>query len=91
MLTHSADGSWIRCDFNNRHNGVAYSFELPDGIYAIGVYLDVNFNNKLDKNFFGIPSEPYGFSNNAKAFLRSPSFEKASFVIAGNTRLSIDM
>ena len=68
-----------------------HSFELPDGIYAIGVYIDVNLNNKLDKNFVGIPKEPYAFSNNAEGFLGSPSFEKASFVIAGDTSLSIDM
>lgn len=62
-----------------------------DGIYVIGVYIDVNLKNKLDKNFVGIPKEPYAFSNNAEGFLGSPSFENASFVIAGDTSLSIDM
>ena len=62
-----------------------------DDIYAIGVYIDVNLKNKLDKNFVGIPKEPYAFSNNAEGFLGSPSFENASFVIAGDTSLSIDM
>lgn len=62
-----------------------------DGIYAFVVYIRVNLNNKLDKNFVGIPKEPYAFSNNAEGFLGSPSFENASFVIAGDTSLSIDM
>ena len=36
--------------------------ELPYGEYAIAVYHDINDNKKLDKNLFGIPTEPYGFS-----------------------------
>ena len=47
-----------------------------DGIYAFVVYIRVNLNNKLDKNFVGIPKEPYAFSNNAEGFLGSASFEK---------------
>ena len=54
------------------------SFEIPPGIYAIGVYIDENDNEKLDTNFLGIPKEQYGFSNNAKAF-GIPKFEAASF------------
>ena len=61
-----------------------------DGFYALIVYLDVNLNNKLDKNFVGIPKEPYAFIYNARGFFGSPSFENASFVIAGDTSLSID-
>ncbi len=34
---------------------------LPSGEYAISLFHDVNSNNILDKNMFGIPSEEYGF------------------------------
>jgi uncharacterized protein (DUF2141 family) len=34
---------------------------------------------KLDTNWFGIPTEGYGFSNKAKAGLGPPSFSAASF------------
>jgi len=50
---------------------------LPENNYAIAVYQDENGNNKLDKNFFGIPKEPYGFSGNS-AKLGPPSFDEAS-------------
>src|SRR5215813_14776622 len=30
---------------------------LPEGIYAISVFHDENMNQKLDKNFMGIPKE----------------------------------
>jgi uncharacterized protein (DUF2141 family) len=66
------------------------SFEIPPGTYAIGVYIDENENEKLDTNFFGIPKEQYGFSNNAKAF-GIPKFEAASFVIDTYKKVQIGL
>jgi uncharacterized protein (DUF2141 family) len=48
--------------------------DLPFGKYAIAIYHDVNNNGKLDKNYLGIPTEPYAFSNNPKVKWRSPTF-----------------
>lgn len=53
--------------------------ELPAGTYAISCFHDVNGNGKMDKNFLGIPTEPYGFSNNARPTFRAPSWEEAKF------------
>lgn len=50
--------------------------DLPFGTYAIAVYHDVNNNGKLDKNYLGIPAEPYAFSNNPRAKWRSPTFDE---------------
>ncbi|EDN70701.1 conserved hypothetical protein, secreted [Beggiatoa sp. PS] len=47
--------------------------------YAVAAYHDTNGNEELDKNFFGIPKEGYGFSNNARSTFGPPSFEKAAF------------
>ena len=64
----------------------SYTFkQIPDGIYAVSVFHDENSNNKLDKNFLGIPKEGYGFSNNAKATPFSPSFNDAKFKISTQT------
>ncbi|MFA0086643.1 DUF2141 domain-containing protein [Vibrio sp. 10N.261.51.F12] len=38
--------------------------DIAPGEYAISVYQDLNLNKSLDKNLFGIPKEPYGFSGN---------------------------
>ena len=46
--------------------------------YAISVYHDINENGKLDKNMIGIPTEPYGFSNNPR-IITGPSYEKSAF------------
>jgi len=66
------------------------SFEIPPGIYAIGVYVDENENEKLDTNFLGIPKEQFGFSNNPKA-LGIPKFEAASFVVDTYTKVQIGL
>ena len=68
-----------------------WQFDIPDGTYAIGIFIDTNDNNKMDKNFLGIPKEQYGFSNNAKARFDPPSFEDASFILKDNLFLSITL
>jgi len=70
---------------------VTYVYELPPGTYAIGIFHDVNLNNKMDNNFFGVPKEQFGFSNNPRALLGPPNFEDAAFVLSGSTAQSIDL
>ncbi len=65
--------------------------DLPKGTYAIGVCHDINDNDKMDKNFFGVPTEPYGFSKNAKAYMSSPDFEDASFQFNGFLEMEIKL
>lgn len=67
------------------------TIELPDGKYAIGLYIDSNKNEKLDSNFFGVPNEQYGFSNNALGRFGPPSFESASFQLNEYKKISIDL
>ena len=57
-----------------------YNFDnLPEGEYALAIYQDVNRNKILDKNLLGIPTEIYGFSNNARRNFSAPSFQEAKF------------
>ena len=56
-----------------------YTFELPNGTYAIGIFIDANYNNEMDRNFFGVPKEQYGFSNDAKGSFGPPSFKRCIF------------
>jgi uncharacterized protein (DUF2141 family) len=57
--------------------------KLPDGEYAIKLYHDENNNGKLDTNFFGVPNEAVGFSNNAQPGLGMPAYKKVKFIIQG--------
>jgi uncharacterized protein (DUF2141 family) len=57
-----------------------YNFDnLPEGEYALAIYQDENRNKILDKNLLGIPTEIYGFSNNARRSFSAPSFQEAKF------------
>ena len=68
-----------------------YSFELPNGTYAICIFVDANYNNEMDRNFFGVPKEQYGFSNDAKGSFGPPSFKDASFTVKGDMQLEINL
>lgn len=53
--------------------------DLPYGTYAFALFQDVNENGKIDRNFLGIPTEPYAFSNNTRPAFKAPSFEECMF------------
>ena len=50
--------------------------ELPES-FAVAVFHDENENGELDRNRFGIPTERYGFSNNARGLTGPPSYKDA--------------
>lgn len=52
---------------------------LPFGTYAIALFHDENCNGEMDRNFVGIPSEPYAFSQPPKSKWRLPKFEEVQF------------
>jgi len=51
---------------------------LPWGIYAASAYHDEDDDGKLDTNLFGAPSEPFGFSNDARSRFGRPDFAEAA-------------
>ncbi|MHB1206221.1 MAG: DUF2141 domain-containing protein [Rhodospirillaceae bacterium] len=53
------------------------------GVYAIAIYHDKNANRRFDKNFLGLPSEPYGISNNPPINFGPPSLEESAFKVNG--------
>lgn len=60
-----------------RGSQATVSLDVPPGEYAVAVLHDENENQKLDRDFLGIPTEGFGFSNNPHVFLSAPSFKKA--------------
>lgn len=64
---------------------------VPAGTYALFVLHDANNNNKLDKNFVGIPKEGYGASRNKLPFAAAPTFTDNKFTLQNHTavRLSV--
>ena len=60
------------------------------GEYALLVYFDENNNDRIDKNFIGIPKEPLGFSNR---YLPKgpPSYKRAMFKIQQEESRTFDV
>ena len=58
---------------------------IPYGDYGIAVLHDENKNGTMDKNFLGIPQEPYGFSNNVRVTLGPPKWDNSKFAVRGST------
>jgi uncharacterized protein (DUF2141 family) len=69
----------------------SFTKSIPEGTYAYSMYVDLNGNGKLDKNIFGAPKEPYGFSNNFKPKFSAPDFSDCSFSIKQNTKHTITL
>tara|TARA_E500000178_G_C16540491_1_gene538543 strand:+ start:111 stop:536 length:426 start_codon:yes stop_codon:yes gene_type:complete len=62
--------------------------DLEESDYAIAIFHDKNSNKEFD-TFLAIPTEKYGFSNNAKVFLGPPKFEDASIFVGRNAFVEI--
>lgn len=55
---------------------------VPPGRYAAVAYHDRNADRELDLNGLGMPTEPFGFSNDAPLLLGPPLFKDAAFDVA---------
>jgi uncharacterized protein (DUF2141 family) len=66
---------------------------LKPGNYAVTVIDDRNRDGKLNTDFFGIPQEGFGVSNNPTVSVTTgtPKFSKASFPVNQNTVVNIQM
>ncbi|MEM9739018.1 MAG: DUF2141 domain-containing protein [Pseudomonadota bacterium] len=54
---------------------------LAPGEYGLKLYHDVDDDGRMDTNPFGMPTEPYGFSNNARGRFGPAKWEAARFEI----------
>lgn len=71
----------MRCEF----------LGLTAGTYALSAAHDINGNGKTDRNFVGLPTEPWAVSNNVRPTLRAPKFSEASFVLADDEVKQIEL
>ena len=62
---------------------------LPAGDYAAKAFHDLNGDGEMNFNPFGIPTEPYAFSNNAVGNMGPASWERAHFTVTGATAQTI--
>ena len=62
---------------------------IPAGEYGIAAFQDIDKNNDLKTNFIGFPTEPIGFSNDARIKMGPPSFEDAKVKLESGKVLKI--
>ena len=72
-------GATARCDFT----------DVPPGVYAVSAMHDENDNRKLDKGFFGIPTEGYGVSNNHTHAMSAPTWDESKFVVEAGKNVGL--
>ena len=68
---------------------VAVFRDLPAGPYAVKAFHDVDGDGEMDANPFGVPTEPFAFSNNAVGAMGPASWERARFEVAGDVAQTI--
>lgn len=62
------------------------------GEYVFATFQDLNQNERLDRNLFGVPTEPYGFSQVPGTKWRAPTFaEVATAVTEGDERVTVGL
>jgi uncharacterized protein (DUF2141 family) len=59
--------------------------DVQPGEYALRFFHDENNNGQMESNLFGIPTEGYGFSNNAKPSFGPVSFKDIKFTVSETT------
>ena len=66
--------------------------DLKPGTYAVRAFHDIDGDGKLNTNPFGMPTEPYAFSNNAHGSMGPASWGDAVFTVTdGDNRQTIDI
>ena len=75
----------------NEFSGVYTIKDLPKGEYAVAIFHDKNSDMICNTNFLGIPKEGYGFSNNIKPRLSTPSFNDCKIYLNNNIQITIKL
>ena len=70
---------------------VARFGNLPAGDYAVKAFHDLDGDGAMDTNPFGLPTEPYAFSNNAVGNMGPARWDRAHFAVSGETAQTISL
>ena len=65
--------------------------DLPAGDYAMRAFHDLNGDGEMSRNPFGMPTEPFAFSNNARGNMGPAGWDRAHFTVAGDTAQTINL
>lgn len=87
----AGEGAVARTAISASGRVVATFDNLPAGDYAVKAFHDVNGDGEMNTNPFGIPTEPYAFSNNAVGNMGPARWDRARFAVSGETAQTISI
>lgn len=64
---------------------------LPAGDYAMKAFHDIDSDGRMATNPFGMPTEPFAFSNNAVGNMGPARWDRAHFPAAGEVAQTISL
>lgn len=64
--------------------------DLKPGEYVVSYFHDEDADGKLATNMFGIPTEGYGFSNNAQGSFGPPNYQEMKFTVTEQDKITIN-
>ena len=67
------------------------SLVIPNNVVAISAFHDLDGDSQLDKSIIGIPTEPYGFSNDARGIFGPPEFVQCVLDLERTTQITIHL
>lgn len=91
--TYKGDGAVNGATLKVDGDSVTAVFEgLQPGEYAVRLYHDLNDDGEMNTNPFGMPTEPYAFSNDARGRFGPAKWDAAKFTVeADGTTHTITM
>jgi len=66
--------------------GFAHFDDIEPGEYAVSTFYDKNNNGRMDRNLVGKPTEPYGFSNDARQSFGPAKYKDARIEVGEQGR-----
>ncbi|PZO03248.1 MAG: hypothetical protein DCF28_07640 [Alphaproteobacteria bacterium] len=64
---------------------------LKSGTYAAKIFHDVDGDGQMATNPFGMPTEPYAFTNNARGNMGPAGWDRANVVVTGAIAQTISL
>ncbi|MEL6691787.1 MAG: DUF2141 domain-containing protein [Pseudomonadota bacterium] len=81
--SYDGDGAVNGANLKVEGNDVTVTFEgLEPGEYAVKLYHDVNDDGEMNTNPFGMPTEPFAFSNDAKGRFGPAKWDAAKLSVS---------
>jgi uncharacterized protein (DUF2141 family) len=86
VALYSTTDKWLGKSTRATHTAAAGNVQvqfkdLPEGDYAVALFIDEDKSGKMETNALGIPIETVAFSNDASGSFGPPKFEQAKFSV----------